>query len=347
MKSSRFIVAAIAASLLIAQPAHADQITGSGSSFIANFINECRVQYGKTSGHNIEYTPLGSGAGINMFMQGTVDFAASDVAASQINKAKDFVYVPLVAGPIAIAYRIDGYKGKIQLKKETLAKIFAGDITKWNDPQIVKDNTIKKVKPKLPNLQIMVFYRADSSGTTQVVTEYLSAIAPSIWIKAPNKSFTQAFPKTQLPLGTFSSVAGTNLMASQVARTNGALGYMESSYATNQNLAKASIENGAGVFMQPTSEAASAFLSDFEPEGNGIIVPNYNNKDKKAYNISSFSYGLAPTQASDKANIIKGFFKYTATSCASLSAKKLEYSPLTGSALAIAKAQIALIGSKP
>ncbi len=346
MKTSRFIVAAIAASLLIAQPAHADQLTGSGSSFIANFINECRVQYGKASGHNIEYTPLGSGAGINMFMQGTVDFAASDVAASQINKAKDFVYVPLVAGPIAIAYKIDGYKGKIQLKKQTLAKIFAGDITNWNDPQILKDNTIKKVKPKLPNLQIMVFYRADSSGTTQVVTEYLSAIAPSIWTKAPNKSFTQAFPKTQLPLGTFSSVAGTNLMASQVARTNGAVGYMESSYATNQNLAKASIENGAGVFMQPTSEAASAFLSDFEPEGNGIIVPNYNNKDKKAYNISSFSYGLAPTQASDKANIIKGFFKYTATSCASLSAKKLEYSPLTGSALAIAKAQIALIGSK-
>jgi len=346
MKTSRFIVAAIAASLLVAQPAHADQITGSGSSFIANFINECRVQYGKVSGHNIEYTPLGSGAGINMFMQGTVDFASSDVAASQINKTKEFVYVPLIAGPIAIAYRIDGYKGKIQLKKETLAKIFAGDITKWNDPQIVKDNTIKKVKPKLPNLQIMVFYRVDSSGTTQIVTEYFSAIAPLIWTKTPNKAFTQAFPKSQLPLGTFSSVAGTNLMALSVAKTNGAVGYMESSYATNQNLNKASIENGAGVFMQPTSEAASAFLSDFEPEGNGIIVPNYNNKDKKAYNISSFSYGLAPTQASDKANIIKGFFKYTATSCASLSAKKLEYSPLTGSALAIAKAQIALIGSK-
>ena len=298
MKTSRFIVAAIAASLLIAQPAHADQLTGSGSSFIANFINECRVQYGKASGHNIEYTPLGSGAGINMFMQGTVDFAASDVAASQTNKTKEFVYVPLIAGPIAIAYRIDGYKGKIQLKKETLAKIFAGDITKWNDPQIVKDNTIKKVKPKLPDLQIMVFYRADSSGTTQIVTEYFNTVAPSIWTKTPNKAFTQAFPKSQLPLGTFSSVAGTNLMASSVAKTNGA------------------------------------------------IVPNYNNKDKKAYNISSFSYGLAPTQASDKANIIKGFFKYTATSCASLSAKKLEYSPLTGSALAIAKAQIALIGSK-
>ena len=347
MKKSRFIVAAIAASLLIAQPAHADQVTGAGSSFIANFINECRIQYGKTSGHNIEYTPLGSGAGINMFMQGTVDFAASDVAASQTNKTKEFVYVPLIAGPIAIAYRIDGYKGKIQLKKETLAKIFAGDITKWNDPQIVKDNTIKKVKPKLPNLQIMVFYRADSSGTTQIVTEYFNTVAPSIWTKTPNKAFTQAFPKSQLPLGTFSSVAGTNLMASSVAKTNGAVGYMESSYATNQNLSKASIENGAGVFMQPTSEAASAFLSDFEPEANGIIVPNYNNKDKKAYNISSFSYGLAPTQASDKANIIKGFFKYTATSCATLSAKKLEYSPLTGSALAIAKAQIALIGSKP
>jgi len=346
MKSSRFIVAAIAASLLIAQPAHADQLTGAGSSFIANFINDCRVQYAKASGHNIEYTALGSGAGINMFMQNTVDFAASDVAASQINKTKEFVYVPLIAGPIAIAYRIDGYKGKIQLKKETLAKIFAGDITKWNDPQIVKDNTIKKVKPKLPDLQIMVFYRADSSGTTQVVTEYFSAIAPLIWTKTPNKAFTQVFPKSQLPMGTFSSVAGTNLMASAVAGTNGAIGYMESSYATNQNLAKISVENGAGVFMQPTSEAASAFLSDFEPEGNGIIVPNYNNKDKRAYNLSSFSYGLAPTQASDKANIIKGFFKYTATSCASLSAKKLEYSPLTGSALAIAKAQIALIGSK-
>ena len=346
MKKSRFIVAAIAASLLIAQPAHADQVTGAGSTFIANFINECRIQYAKASGHSIEYAALGSGAGINMFMQNTVDFAASDVAASQTNKTKEFVYVPLIAGPIAIAYRIDGYKGKIQLKKETLAKIFAGDITKWNDPQIVKDNTIKKVKPKLPNLQIMVFYRADSSGTTQIVTEYLNTVAPSIWTKTPNKAFTQAFPKSQIPLGTFSSVAGTNIMASSVANTNGAIGYMESSYATNQKLLKASIENGAGVFMQPTSEAASAFLSDFEPEANGIIVPNYNNKDKKAYNISSFSYGLAPTQASDKANIIKGFFKYTATSCASLSAKKLEYSPLTGSALAIAKAQIALIGSK-
>ncbi len=346
MKKSRFIVAAIAASLLIAQPAHADQVTGAGSTFIANFINECRIQYAKASGHSIEYAALGSGAGINMFMQNTVDFAASDVAASQINKTKEFVYVPLIAGPIAIAYRVDGYKGKIQLKKETLAKIFAGDITKWNDPQIVKDNTIKKVKPKLPNLQIMVFYRADSSGTTQVLTEYLSAIAPSIWTKTPNKAFTQVFPKSQLPMGTFSSVAGTTLMASSVAKTNGAVGYMESSYATNQNLNKASIENGAGVFIQPTSEAASAFLSDFEPEANGIIVPNYNNKDKKAYNLSSFSYGLAPIQASDKANIIKGFFKYTATSCASLSAKKLEYSPLTGSALTIAKAQIALIGSK-
>jgi len=346
MKKSRFIVAAIAASLLIAQPAHADQVTGAGSTFIANFINECRIQYAKASGHSIEYAALGSGAGINMFMQNTVDFAASDVAASQINKTKEFVYVPLIAGPIAIAYRVDGYKRKIQLKKETLAKIFAGDITKWNDPQIVKDNTIKKVKPKLPNLQIMVFYRADSSGTTQIVTEYLNTVAPSIWTKTPNKAFTQAFPKSQLPLGTFSSVAGTNLMASSVANTNGAIGYMESSYATNQKLLKASIENGAGVFMQPTSEAASAFLSDFEPEANGIIVPNYNNKDKKAYNISSFSYGLAPTQASDKANIIKGFFKYTATTCASLSAKKLEYSPLTGSALTITKAQIALIGSK-
>ena len=114
MKKYRFIVAAIAASLLIAQPAHADQVTGSGSSFIANFINECRVQYGKASGHNIEYTPLGSGAGINMFMQGTVDFAASDVAASQTNKTKDFVYVPLIAGPISIAYRIDGYKDSIK-----------------------------------------------------------------------------------------------------------------------------------------------------------------------------------------------------------------------------------------
>lgn len=327
-------------------PASASSLNGSGSSFIYNFLNTCKADYAKETGNTINYNPLGSGSGINMFIKKTVDFAATDVALPPGMKVPDkFVYVPLVAGPIAIAYNINGYDKPIRLKKLTLAKIFAGDITKWNDPAIVSDNTINKVKPKLPNKQILVVYRSDSSGTTQVFTEYLWATNAKIWNKLPNKSFTQAFPKSSIPLGTFTSAAGTNLLASVVSRTDGAIGYMESSFATNLNLKKASIENNAGKFVQPTVQGASEFLSKFTILEDGSILSHYNNPNPKAYNISTFSYGLAWTKNNETNLEVKKFFEYVVGPCSKNNAVSLEYSPLTGDILKFANKQISQIGS--
>lgn len=327
-------------------PANASNITGSGSSFISNFLNTCRADYAKETGNIVTYNPSGSGAGLSMFLKKTVDFAGTDVPFPPGTKVPDsFVYVPLVAGPIAIAYNLPGYNKPIRLKKVTLAKIFAGDITKWNDPAIVSDNTINKVKPKLPNKPIMVVYRSDSSGTTQIFTEYLWATNAKIWNKLPNKSFTQAFPKDSIPLGSFISAPGTNLVASVVAKTDGAIGYMESSFATNQNLPKVSVENNAGKFVQPTVQAASEFLSKFTILEDGSILSNYNNPNPKAYNISAFSYGLAWTANTEINGEVKNFFKYVLGPCSKNNAVKLEYSPLTGSILKFANKQVSKIGS--
>lgn len=346
MTKFKLIATGVAFFMLFSQfPASASNINGSGSTFISNFLNACKADYAKETGNNINYNPLGSGAGISMFIKKTVDFASTDVAMAPGTKVSDkFVYVPLVAGPIAIAYNISGYNKPIRFKSATLTKIFAGEITKWNDPAIVSDNTIKGVKPKLPNKPIMVVYRSDSSGTTQVFTEYLWATNARIWNKMPNKSFTQSFPKSSIPF-TFISAPGTNLVATTVAKTDGAIGYMESSFATAQNLRKASIQNNAGKFMQPTVQGASEFLSKFTLLDDGSILSNYNNPNPKAYNISTFSYGLAWTASNETNLAVKDFFKYVVGPCSKNNAVKLEYSPLTGNVLKFANNQISKIGS--
>lgn len=326
-------------------PANAVDLSGAGSTFISNFLNACKVDYVKQTGNNVNYNPLGSGSGISMFVKKTVDFAATDVAMPSTMKPTDkFVYVPLIAGPIAIAYNIKGYNKPIRLKKITLAKIFAGDITRWNDPAIVSDNTINNIRPTLPNKPILVVYRLDSSGTTQIFTEYLWTTNAKIWNKLPNKSFAQAFPKSKIPMGSFLSAPGSHIVATIVAKTDGAIGYMESSFATNQKLRKASIENNAGKFLQPTSTGASEFLSKFTLLDDGSILPNYNNPNPKAYNISAFSYGMAWTENNEKNIETKNFFKYVVETCSKNNAIKLEYSPLTGEVLKFANNQISKIG---
>jgi len=346
MTKFKLVATVVAFFMLFLQiPANASNVNGSGSSFIFNFLNTCKADYAKETGNDVNYNPLGSGSGLSMFVKKTVDFAATDVPFPPGMKVTDkFVYVPLVAGPIAIAYNLQGYNKPIRLKKTTLAKIFAGDITKWNDPEIVSDNTINKIKPKLPNKPIMVVYRSDSSGTTQVFTEYLWATNAKIWNKLPSKSFTQAFPKSNLPIGTFVSAPGTSLVATTVARTDGAIAYMESSFATNQKLSKASIENNTGKFIQPTVQGASEFLSKFTILEDGSILSNYNNPNPKAYNISTFSYGLAWTSKSETNLAVKDFFKYVVGPCSKNNAVKLEYSPLTGDILKFANKQISQIG---
>lgn len=322
---------ALVSSVLFIPTAEAADLKGSGSSFALNFVEKCRVAYAAT-GNSISYTPNGSSSGKNQFALGLTDFAISDVpyGSSEVKPKTDFVYVPIVAGPIAISYKLDGYSGQIKLTKENLANIFAGKIKMWNDPILQEDNP-----SKLPAKKITVIYRADGSGTSEVFTTYLNAVAPSIWTKAGNKAFASAFPgNINERIGAFVSASGSQGIAMLQSRTDGSIAYNEVSFA--KGLGTAYVENGAGLFVKPTVNAASKFLSDFTVNPNGTINPNYNNTTKMAYNISTFSYGIATVGSSDVAK----FFTFAITKC---KATEFGYSPITGNALKLAKSQIAKI----
>ena len=323
---------ALVASVLFIPTAEAANLQGAGSSFAANFVDKCRVAYANT-GNSINYTPNGSSSGKSQFAQGLLDFAISDVpyGASEMKPKKDFVYVPIVAGPIAISYKLDGYKGTVKLTKDNLAKIFAGQITMWNDPLLKKDNP-----SRLPAKKIVVIYRADGSGTSEIFTTYLNTVAKDVWTKPGNKTFSSAYPgNINEKLGSFVSAAGSQGVSMLQSKTDGSIAYNEVSYT--KAFGVASVENGAGNFVKPTVNAASQFLSEFIVNSNGTITPNYNNKTKMAYNISTFSYGIAPVGSKDVAK----FFTFAVTKC---KAEEFGYSSITGNALKLAKSQISKIG---
>lgn len=339
------IALAISANVFLINPSNAEPISGSGSTFAANFIDRCRVEYAKSGQDAVTYSPSGSGAGKNMFTNGIANFAMSDVPYSSSEKLppKDFVYVPLVAGPIGIIYRLDGYKVTIKMSTDTLAKIFAGKITKWNDPQILKENIIGGKEPKIPSTAIRVAYRVDGSGTSEVFTSYLNSVAPTIWAKPGNKNFASSFPGSISSNPFMMSASGSYGVAMVLTQTNGSIGYNEISYA--RGLKMASIQNEAGRYMQPTVSAASVFLSEFLVDTNGVIKINYKNKNKLAYPISTFTYGIAFKEKTLHNDSVKKFFTFMADTCGK-KATDLGYSPLNGKMLKFSKAKINEISSK-
>ena len=324
---------------------YAYDIQGAGSSFAANFIDRCRVDFAKNTGDSVVYGPSGSGAGKNMFANKISNFAMSDVpySANEVKPDKDFVYIPLVAGPIGIIYRLDKYNATIKMSTDTLAKIFAGQITAWNDSQILSENASNGKMPKIPATKIKVVYRIDGSGTSEVFTSYLNAVAPKVWPKPGNKNFASAFPGDINKSFQMSSASGSQGIAMMQTTTNGSIGYNEISYA--RGLKTASIQNEAGYFMQPTVSAASVFLKDFKQEANGVVKVNYKNSNRLAYNISTFTYGIAFKEKSEANSSVKKFFNYMVDVCGK-KAKDLGYSPITGSMLKFSKTRINEVSSK-
>lgn len=316
-------------------------ITGSGSTAVKNLLDVCIPDYQKATGNTVNYAGIGSGGGRASFTAGTVDFAYSDAAFGSAEKQPaDFVHVPNVAFPVAIEYQLAGYSKNLNLSKNTIAGIFAGKITKWNDPAIVADNhkaiksvvyktkkvkvkgktkvvtlkdkkgkpvilkvVTKQVAIKLPALPITVWYRSDTSGTTGIVTNWLATVAPSIWNKPGsrgNQTFTSAFPG-DVPAGSFQAANGSDGVSNGVAMKNGSIGYSEVSYAAERHLGIVSVQNGAGEYVQPTPDGAAAFLNDLTAGAKGTVTVNPLTTASGAYPISSFSYGLGYTSGKNAA----------------------------------------------
>jgi phosphate transport system substrate-binding protein len=305
-----------------------DPVKGAGSTFAQKIIQ----QWSTDTGGQVAYEGVGSGAGRAKFINGEVDFAASDVTAKPDEVAKikakygDFVYVAETAGGLAIVYKVDGMP-QLKVSGPTLAKIFSGKIKNWNDPAIAADNGAPG-----PDLAIEVFVRSDKSGSTGILTSYLAAAGAGEW-KAGS---TEQFPTDAGQQGK----EGSSGVADAVAATNGAISYAEHGTAKDKKLAEALVKNGAGAFRPPDAPSVSAALDEAQLREDGTLEINYN-PGGNAYPISSVSYLIAPSKlAKGKFDTLKGFLDH-ALGPGQGKADGLGYAPLSPKLQDHAKKQVA------
>ncbi len=306
-------------------------LTAQGSTAQANAMAQWIKAYQTAcSGAQINYQGTGSGAGQTAFISGTADFAGSDSALPAADQPKadarcksgPAIHLPMVTGPIAVAYNLSGVTN-LQLKPATLAKIFAGKITKWNDPAIAADNQ----GASLPSSAILAVHRSDSSGTTDNFTNYLSQTAKTDWTFAHNKVW-------KAPGG--SAQKGSDGVGGAVSKTAGAIGYVEWSYAQVNNLTTAKIQNGAGEFATLTGDAAGKTVSGAQVVGSGddlTLKIDYNTTVSGAYPIVLVTYEIVCDKgnASDKLPLLKSFLTYISGTAAQSSVSNIGYAPLPDS----------------
>ena len=335
MKFSNKVKAIVLAAVVAvsgATPAHAVDLAGSGASFVVPLVEACKAGFAKKTGHSFVYTSTGSGTGKNNSDNEIGDFWFSDSAHTGAKKRSTIFHAPIVAAPIAVLVNLPAKKD-IYLSADTVAKIFAGQITQWNDPQIVADNnrTVKSVvyrkdakgnakldksgKPivlrnasksiiyTLPNKPIKVVFRSDTSGTTNNFTRWMSGNAATVWNKPANDAFTTAFPgniNDTKNIGRIVGANGSQGVATLASKTPYSITYAEKQWGTSFGLRAAYIGNASGNFTLPDSAAVSAFLGEAKQAADGIVTYDYGTKVAGAYTLGIVSYMLLETSYKNK-----------------------------------------------
>jgi phosphate transport system substrate-binding protein len=333
-------------------------ITGEGSSWAANAIDDWRSSV-VNSGIKVNFAPTGSVAGLTGYANGSDDFAASDIpygvkGTSPGVPGRGFAYVPDVAGGTALMYNLSvGGKRLTNLKLSgpTIAGIFEGRITQWNDAKIKADNP----GLALPPLKITPVVRSDGSGSTAQFTLWMKTQFPSVWTCGEVSFFTQC--KTYDPT-VDQAKSGDNGVAGFVAQASnaGSIGYVEYSYALQSGYPVAKVLNKAGFYVLPTaSNVAVALLkakvntSKANPDTylTQDLDAVYTDPDPRAYPISSYSYFVVPTALQNGFTSVKGttlgaFVQY-ALCTGQQAAPTLGYSPLPINLVQAGLAQVKLI----
>jgi phosphate transport system substrate-binding protein len=320
-------------------------LNAEGSTAQANAMTAWINAYTKACGSaKVNYNPTGSGDGVSAFNAGQVDFAGSDsaldpskgeVAAAQKRCGSAPLDLPMVVGPIAIAFKVNGVSS-LTLTPELIAKIFTGKITKWNDPAIAAQNS----GASLPSSTINVVYRSDSSGTTQNFEKYLAATDPTDFTAEPSKdNAAQVFAGQ--------GKAKSQGVAQGISSTEGSIGYVEFSYAVQAGLSTASVDNGGGA-VELSKDTASKAAGAATVTGTGddlSLKIDYATKTPGAYPIILVTYEIVCTKYSDsaKGTFVKNFLNYTANDGQSLLAG-LGYAPLPTELQTKVNASIAKIG---
>ncbi len=304
-------------------------LNAAGSSAQKNAMDEWIKNYQQNcSGVTINYDPSGSGAGVTAFTAGTADFAGSDSAlkaGDETTKATarctggQAIDLPMVTGPIAVVYNVSGLDN-LQLKPATIAKIFSGKITKWDDPTIKADNP----SASLPSSAIQTLHRSDSSGTADNFTNFLSQTASSDWTFGHDKTW-------KAPGGT--AAKGSDGVAAAVKQSDGTIGFVEWSYAQNSSLKMAKIGNGAGEFAELTGDAVGKTVAAAQITGTApdlTMKIDYNTKEAGSYPLILVTYEIACTKglSADKAKLVKSFLSYAASADGQKVLPDLGYAPL-------------------
>ncbi len=338
MRKLQAVVSAIAA-LAFALPAgYAQKLNAAGASFPSPIYQKWFGEWHKTHpGVEINYAPLGSGAGIRQLTEGTVDFGASDYPLKDAQlaalKVKTF-HFPTVLGGVVLTYNIPGVTGALKFSPEVIAGIFMGKITKWNDKAIAADNP----GVKLPNDEIVPVHRSDSSGTTFVFTDYLSKVSPDF------KAKVGADMKVKWPVEGLNGEQNPGVTG-YVKQTPDAIGYVELTYAAQNKLPYADIKNAAGNWIRPSNAsvtAAAASEASKIPEDFRVSITNASGKD--AYPISTFTYLLIPSKFADpaKGKVVKEFLQWMLTG-GQKEVGALDYAPLPQAVAAKEEKQLAMV----
>lgn len=303
-------------------------VKASGSTAQQNAIEQAIAAYtAKCSGAQVTYNGVGSGQGITDFIGKQTNFAGSDSALNpdkgEPDKAKascgsDAWNLPMVTGPIGITYNVKGVD-KLVLTPELITKIFSGKITTWNDPAIAKVNS----GVTLPSTPISVFFRSDSSGTTDNFTNYMHTVDPANWPDKHSKSWTGKVGQGK------AKSAG---VGQAVASTDGAIGYNEWSYAIVNNLKTAEIDSGSGP-VPLTADSAGKAIAEAKQVGTGndlALKINYKTKAPGAYPIVLVTYEIVCSKNSDATTgkNVKAFLTFMASNDFQSTLTKVGSAPL-------------------
>lgn len=280
----------------------------AGSTAQGPAISELKKTYQSTcKGATINDAAGGSGAGYTAFSGGTVDFAGSDYPLSTDQQAAadarckgKAIDIPLVPGAVAMIYKLSGVTD-LKLSASDLAMIYAGKITKWDDPAIKKDN------PSVPSEAIQTFHRSDGSGTSFNFSNYLTNVAKTDWTFGANKQWPA-------PESIGQGAKGSAAVAQGVGSTEGAIGYVDYSYAKPNGISFAEVGRTDGSFAQLTSDAVSSYIA---PAKTTSVNPNdiqlgFDYTQTSGYPIPLVTYEFVCQAGNKQAALLKGFLSYVA-----------------------------------
>jgi phosphate transport system substrate-binding protein len=319
-----------------ASPVGSGALTGAGATFPAPFYTKAFFTYSQQyPAVTVNYQSVGSGAGIQQFIKGTVDFGASDVpmGSADITTAggpDTLTQIPTTLGVIAVAYNLSGIT-KLQLDGPALANIYLGKIKKWNDAALVALNA----GVTLPNSDIQVVHRSDSSGTSYHFTDYLGKVSDE-W-----KTKVGVGKAVSWPAGIGGS--GNQGVAQAVTSTAGAIGYVELAYVVQTNMTQAFLKNKDGKFVQASVAGATAAAA----QNTSVSPTNFSITDEPgadSYPIAAFSWVILHTSYSDanKGKAIVYLFKWLVSDGQAIGAT-LQYAQLPTSVSTLAQTNLKLV----